>query len=557
MKSLAINFMSLLLSVGAVVTNSCYHIGIQFAGLCSVIFKSVSRTDFKDRRGGLQEEAVAALREEVALKEREITEAKRAFKEESRKNKILRSMIEILRARASKREEDTKRAQTKQESEFRRTITAYTDLEKDIQVLKEGQEVLQKQMEQLMNLLRKEEERPLGEQSHINQDMKTPKGGPTEARREKYWEEENVHLHELMVESDLSYCSLVKKDSNWHSNDCDSSWCVVCELEYRMKKDEAEAWNASGRRKNKRKRKAPMACRPKRWNPRESASGLKFNGSIGKVRKPQKNKSQPKRHLNYYEDYAETQALREELARQDSELDYMEDLLSIGKSKYQRLQKRLDSEKDHNRLLMNENSKMRGNLEKLCEIEKELRIQLDRANCSLARKDEEMADMKRKLDEVHLAFASKSKIHDEQGNALFQCQKENAKLEEQVQRLCKEIEKMRQEENLRLCELQQKDNQLNLMEQLLKERDSEIKRGLGEDLELRELVDYLQGQLECINRERNHLAEQLKNLLLVCRHQKMGLLKYDKVIQILMEWREGVRQGLQQKDFEMVIANRQ
>ncbi|XP_064083099.1 golgin subfamily A member 6-like protein 24 [Macrobrachium nipponense] len=557
MKSLANNvvknFMALVLSVGPVVTNACNHIGIQFAGLCSAIIKSVSRTDFK-------EEAVASFRDELALKEREITEAKRALKEESRKNKILRSVIEILRARASKREEeDMKRHQTQQESESKRKITAYTDLEKDIQILKEGQEALQNKMEQLVSLMRREEERPLDQQIHINQNMKTPKGWPTEAKREKHWEEENVHLHELMAESDSSYCLLVKKDSHRHSNDCDSSWCVVCELEDRMKVDEAEAWNMSGKRKHRRKRKEPIAWRfrAKRWNLNETASGLKFIAHIGKVRKAQKNKSETKRHLNYYEDHADTQALREELARQNSELDYMEDLLNIGKSKYQRLEKRLDSQKEHNRLLLDENAKMRGNLEKLCEIERELRIRLEEANCSLEQRDKEIAHMKRKMDEVNLAFASKSKIHDEQGNALFQCQRGKAKLEEQVQRLCKEIEKMRQEEHSRLCELQKKDNQLDLMEQMLKEKEAELKMKLDEDPEIWGLVDSLEGQLRRIKRERNHLADQLENLILVCRHQKMGLIKYDKVIRLLMDWREGIKQGLQERDFDMVIANYQ
>ncbi|XP_064116662.1 coiled-coil domain-containing protein 102A-like [Macrobrachium nipponense] len=53
-----------------------------------------------------QEEDIAALKFDVALKEREIAEVRRALDEESRRNIILQSQIETLKSRVSKQEEN-------------------------------------------------------------------------------------------------------------------------------------------------------------------------------------------------------------------------------------------------------------------------------------------------------------------------------------------------------------------------------------------------------------------------------------------------------------------
>ncbi|XP_064086163.1 trichohyalin-like [Macrobrachium nipponense] len=525
-----------------------------------------------------QEEDIAALKFDVALKEREIAEVRRALDEESRRNIILQSQVETLKSRVSKQEENgDENAETKQEMKeglkTREERAEDDDVRKAIEVLKEGQAELQRRMNE--ELEKREKMEQLLE-SLLNKVEEKP-GRTTEAKRQECSEEEDEGGEEVFSElmypyySDTPYCLLVKKDSPWCTGECHSSAGAslsergteeFARLEEGRTEEEAEdEASMSGRTRKEKKRKRPLAWRFKaeRWKLKERSSVLEFIAQIGEGKKAQNKKKNrtttTKRHLNYYDDMPETQALRQELARQDKEHLYLKDQLSNRKVRYQRLRDQLGANKLENMVLQDQVAEMKENVRIVNAAAEDLEKQLNRANCIVTQQDEEIDVLKRKLQEMNLINKKKSKICDEKGDEFFQCARQKAKLEEQVEELQRENEKMRREGDSRMCELEQKNRQLHLLEEELKAKDEELKREIDKNPENLGLVDALEGRLQRIIRQKDELAHQEEQLFLMCRHQRMLIERYKHVIDLLLAWREKVRKKLEEGDFNLVLAN--
>ncbi|XP_064116650.1 golgin subfamily A member 6-like protein 25 [Macrobrachium nipponense] len=502
-----------------------------------------------------QEEDIAALKFDVALKEREIAEVRRALDEESRRNKILQSEIETLKSRVSKQEENgDENAETKQETKeglkTREERTEDDDVRKAIGVLKEGQAALQRRMNE--ELEKREKMEQLLE-SLLNKVEEKP-GRTTEAKRQECSEEEEDEGREEVVSESLyAYYS-------------DSAYCLLATEEFarleegRTEEEAEDEASMSGRRRKGKKRKRPLAWRfrAKRWKQKERSSVLEFIAQIREGKKVQNKKNRTtttKRHLNYYDDMPETQALRQELARQDKEHLYLKDQLSNRKVRYQRLRDELGAKKLENMVLQDEVAEMKENVRIVNAAAEDLEKQLNRANCIVTQQDEEIDVLKRKLQEMNLINKKKSKICDEKGDEFFQCARQKAKLEEQVEELQRENEKMRREGDSRMCELEQKNRQLHLLEEELKAKNEELKREIEKNPENLGLVDALEGRLQRIIRQKDELAHQEEKLILMCRHQKMLIERYKHVIDLLLAWREKVRKNLEEGDFNLVLAN--
>ncbi|XP_064089252.1 golgin subfamily A member 6-like protein 24 [Macrobrachium nipponense] len=497
-----------------------------------------------------QEEDIAALKFDVALKEREIAEVRRALDEESRRNIILQSQIETLKSRVSKQEENgDENAETKQETKeglkTREERAEDDDVRKAIGVLTEGQAALQRRMNE--ELEKREKMEQLLE-SLLNKVEEKP-GRTTEAKRQECSEEEeDEDREEVVSESLYAYYS-------------DSAYCLLAteefaRLEEGRTEEEAEDEASMSRRTRKgKKRKRPLACRfrAKRWKLQERSSVLESTAQIGEGKKAQNKKKKnrtttTKRHLNYYEDMPETQALRKELDRQDQEQLYLKDQLSNRKVRYQRLRDELGAKKLENMVLEDKVAEMKENVRIVNAAAEDLEKQLNRANCIVTQQDEEIDVLKRKLQEMNLINKKKSKICDEKGDEFFQCARQKAKLEEQVEELQRENEKMRREGDSRMCELEQKKRQLHLLEEELKAKDEELKREIEKNPENLGLVDALEGRLQRIIRQKDELAHQEEQLFLMCRHQRMLIERYKHVIDLLLAWREKVRRKLE--DFQ-------
>ncbi|XP_064116657.1 golgin subfamily A member 6-like protein 24 [Macrobrachium nipponense] len=505
-----------------------------------------------------QEEDIAALKSDVTLKEREIAEVRRALDEESRRNIVLQSQIETLKSRVSKQEENgDENAETKQEMKEglkkREERAEDDDVRKAIGVLKEGQAALQRRMNE--ELEKREKMEQLLE-SLLNKVEEKP-GRTTEAKRQECSEEEEDEGREEVVSESL------------YAYYRDSAYCLLATEEFgrleegRTEEEAEDEASMSGRTRKGKKRKRPLAWRfrAKRWKQEERSSVLEFIAQTGEGKKVQNKKKKnrttttTKRHLNYYDDMPETQALRQELARQDKEHLYLKDQLSNRKVRYQRLRDELGAKKLENMVLQDQVAEMKENVRIVNAAAKDLEKQLNMANCIVTQQDEEIDVLKRKLQEMNLINKKKSKICDEKGDEFFQCERQRAKLEEQVEELQRENEKMRREGDSRMCELEQKNRQLHLLEEELKAKNEELKREIDKNPENLGLVDALEGRLQRIIRQKDELAHQEEKLILMCRHQKMLIERYKHVIDLLLAWREKVRKNLEEGDFNLVLAN--
>ncbi|XP_064116663.1 golgin subfamily A member 6-like protein 7 [Macrobrachium nipponense] len=332
--------------------------------------------------------------------------------------------------------------------------------------------------------------------------------------------------------------------------------------EGRTEEEAEDEASMSGRTRKGKKRKRPLAwrCKAKRRKLKERSSALEFIAQIGEGKKVQNKKKKnrtttTKRHLNYYEDMPETQALRQELDRQDKEHLYLKDQLSNRKVRYQRLRDQLGATKLENMVLQDQVAEMKENVRIVNAAAGDLEKQLNRANCIVTQQDEEIDVLKRKLQEMNLINKKKSKICDEKGDEFFECARQKAKLEEQVEELQRENEKMQREGHSRMCELEQKNRQLHLLEEELKAKNEELKREIEKNPENLGLVDALEGRLQRIIRQKDELAHQEEQLFLMCRHQRMLIERYKHVIDLLLAWREKVRKKLEEGDFNLVLAN--
>ncbi|XP_064116664.1 uncharacterized protein LOC135222509 [Macrobrachium nipponense] len=329
-----------------------------------------------------------------------------------------------------------------------------------------------------------------------------------------------------------------------------------------MEEEAEDKASMSDRTKKGKKRKRPLAWRfrANSWKLKERSSVLEFIAQIGEGKKVQNKKKKnrtttTKRNLNYYDVMPETQALCQELARQDKEHLYLKDQLSNCKVRYQRLRDQLGAKKLENMVLQDQVAEMKENFRIVNAAAEDLEKQLNMVNCIVTQQDEEIDVLKHKLQEMNLINKKKLKICDEKGDEFFQCAKQRAKLEEQVEELQRENEKMQREGDSRMCELEQKNLQLHLLEEELKAKNEELKREIDKNPENLGLVDALEGRMQRIIRQKDELAHQEEQLLLMCRHQKMLIERYKQVIDLLLAWREKVRKTLEKGDFNLVLAN--